>query len=78
VFANYALTRDEHMVLFDMAVFREGRLAAPLAQQWREFTQALVPAFLLDLPGNAALVSAYMPANAACGPASRCLAIPRC
>jgi hypothetical protein len=65
VFANYALTRDEHMVLFDMAVFREGRLAAPLAQQWREFTQALVPAFLLDLPGNAALVSAYMPANAA-------------
>lgn len=62
--ADYPLTRDEHMVLFDMAVFRSGRLAVPLAPEWRPFVNALTPAFLLPLPGNAAWVSGYMPVNA--------------
>lgn len=61
---NYPLTRDEHMVVFDMAVFRAGRLAAPLSLPWRPFAEALTPAFLLPLPGNTAWVSAYMPGNA--------------
>lgn len=61
---NYALTRDEHMVLFDMAVFRSGRLAAPLPAEWRPYADALAPAFRLPLAGNIAWVSAYMPGNA--------------
>lgn len=64
LFDNYPLSRDEHMVLFDMDVFRTGRLAVPLAPEWRRFADALTPAFLLPLRGNAAWVSAYMPVNA--------------
>lgn len=62
---NYPLTRDEHMVVFDMAVLGGGRLAAPLPPEWRSLAEALTPAFLLPLPGNAAWVSAYGPGNAA-------------
>jgi hypothetical protein len=61
---NYPLSRDEHMVVFDMQVFRTGRLAAPVPPQWRMFVKALSPQFLLPLPGNAAWVSSYMPTNA--------------
>ena len=61
---NYPLTRDEHMVVFDMAVFHSGHLATPLPREWRPYAQALTPAFVLPLPGNAAWVSAYMPVNA--------------
>ena len=64
LFDNYPLTRDEHMAVFDMAVFRSGRLAAPLPVEWRAYAAALTPDFLLRLPGNAAWVSAYMPTNA--------------
>jgi hypothetical protein len=64
VMDNYPLTRDEHMVVFDMAVFRAGRLAVPLPPEWRHFAKALTPAFLLPLPDSAAWVSAYMPGNA--------------
>ena len=65
VMDNYALTRDEHMVLFDAYIFAGGKLSLPLAIQWSDFALSLVPAFLLDTPGNAALVSAYGPGNAA-------------
>ena len=65
VMRNYPLTRDEHMVVFDMGIFRSGRLAAALAPERRGYALALVPAFLLDIPQNAALVSSYMPGNAA-------------
>jgi hypothetical protein len=61
---NYPLTRDEHMVVFDMEVFRHGRLAVPVAREWRTFVEALTPTFLLPMPGNVAWVSAYMPGNA--------------
>lgn len=62
--ANYPLTRDEHMVVFDAGVFGAGQLAFPLAPIWRPYAEALTPAFLLPLPGNVAWVSAYMPGNA--------------
>lgn len=62
--ADYALTRDEHMVLFDMAVFARGHLLEPLAPEWRPFAEMVVPAFLLDVPGHAALASSYLPGNA--------------
>lgn len=61
---DYPLSRDEHMVLFDMSVFGNGRLAEPLALQWRPFAVDLVPAFLLNRAEPAALVSAYLPVNA--------------
>lgn len=62
--ANYPLTRDEHMVVFDMAIFQTGHLAAPLSPAWRAYAEALTPAFLVALPGHAAWVSDYMPINA--------------
>lgn len=65
VMDNFALTRDEHMVIFDMGVFRSGRLGVPLPVGWRGLAEALVPNFLLDIPGHAGLVSSYMPVNAA-------------
>ena len=57
---NYPLTRDEHMVVFDMQIFESGRLAKPLAPEWRPYAEVLVPAFLLDVLGNALLVSAIV------------------
>lgn len=64
VMFDYALTRDEDMVLFDAGVFATGELAARLPAIWEGYAEALVPAFLLDVPNNALLISAYMPGNA--------------
>jgi hypothetical protein len=62
---NYPLTRDEHMVVFDMAVFAKGHLAEPLAPFWRPYAMSLTPDFLFQPEHPAALVSAYLPGNAA-------------
>jgi hypothetical protein len=64
IFGNYPLARDEHMVLFDMVVFDQGRLAIPLAPFWRPFARALEPDFLLNSQMPTALVSRYLPVNA--------------
>jgi hypothetical protein len=64
VFGNYPLARDEHMVLFDMAVYAHGRLAMPLAPFWRPYAGALVPDFLLNSTMPSGLVSGYLPVNA--------------
>lgn len=64
VMFDYPLTRDEHMVVFDAAIFTRGALAADLPAAWKGYAEALVPAFLLDIPDNALLISAYMPGNA--------------
>jgi hypothetical protein len=61
---DYPLTRDEHMVVFDMAVFAKGHLAEPLAPFWRPFAETVVPDFLLQPDHPEALVSAYLPGNA--------------
>jgi hypothetical protein len=61
---NYPLSRDEHMVLFDMAIFDRGRMAMPLAPQWQPYASALVPEFLLNSNHPIGLVSAYLPMNA--------------
>jgi hypothetical protein len=61
---NFPISRDEHMVVFDMAVYAKGRLAAPLAAEWRDFAEALVPAFLLNAQQPLGLVSGYLPMNA--------------
>lgn len=64
IFGNYPLARDEHMVVFDMAVYDHGRLAIPLAPFWRPYAGALVPDFLLNERMPVGLVSAYLPVNA--------------
>ena len=64
VMFDYPLTRDEHMVVFDAGVFAGGELVARLPTLWNGYAEALVPAFLLDVPDNALLISAYMPGNA--------------
>ncbi|MCE7797467.1 hypothetical protein LWE61_12990 [Sphingobium sufflavum] len=61
---DFPLSRDEHMVVFDMAVFDKGRIAAPLAPAWRAYAETLVPAFLAKMDNPLALVSDYLPANA--------------
>lgn len=61
---NFPLSRDEHMVIFDMAVFDSGRLATPIAPQWRPYALALVPDFLLNARDPIGFVSAYLPMNA--------------
>lgn len=62
--ANFPLSRDEHMVVFDMAVYERWRFAAPLAPQWRDYAEPLVPAFLLNPVQPIGLVSDYLPVNA--------------
>jgi hypothetical protein len=64
VFANYPLSRDEHMVVFDMAIYNSGRLAQPLAPFWRPYAGALVPDFLVNEKMPVGVVSGYLPVNA--------------
>lgn len=64
VMGNFPLSRDEHMVVFDMAVFDKGRLAAPIPPQWRPYALALVPRFLLNTNHPTGFVSDYLPMNA--------------
>jgi hypothetical protein len=61
---NFPLSIDERMVVFDMAVFDRMHLAAPLAEGWRPYAKALVPAFLLNENMPTGLVSSYLPMNA--------------
>jgi hypothetical protein len=61
---NFPLSRDEHMVVFDMSIFEKGRAAMPLASQWRPYALALVPEFLLNEKQPLGYVSAYLPMNA--------------
>jgi hypothetical protein len=60
---NLPLSRDEHMVVFDMAVFDRGQLAAPITPGWRPYAHAMVPYFLLNANQPSGLVSAYLPMN---------------
>ncbi|WP_457349618.1 hypothetical protein [Sphingomonas sp. UYP23] len=61
---NFPVSADEFMVAFDMRVYDKGRLAAPLAPQWRPYASALVPAFLLNADLPTGMVSGYLPVNA--------------
>uniref|UniRef100_UPI0035CABC6E hypothetical protein n=1 Tax=uncultured Sphingomonas sp. TaxID=158754 RepID=UPI0035CABC6E len=61
---DFPVSGDEQMVVFDMQVYDKGRLAAPLAAQWRPYASALVPAFLLNAESPTGMVSGYLPVNA--------------
>ncbi len=65
VFGGYAVSRDEAMALFDAQILRAGRLIAFVPEAWRDFVPALEPAFRLQVAGNVAWLSAYLPGNAA-------------
>ncbi|WP_067596982.1 hypothetical protein [Altererythrobacter ishigakiensis] len=60
---NYPLTRDEHMAIFDAQTFATGKLAQPLAAEWREYFRAISPDFLREVPENALLSSGYLPGH---------------
>lgn len=61
---NFPLSRDEHMVVFDMAVYAKGQLATPIAPWWRPFALAMEPNFLLNGHQPRGFASAYLPMNA--------------
>ena len=65
VFRGYAVSRDEAMALFDAQILRAGHLIAFVPEAWRDFVPALEPAFRLQVAGNVAWLSAYLPGNAA-------------
>jgi hypothetical protein len=64
VMNDYALSRDEQMVLFDAQIFNSGHLAVPLPEAWRGMLKALNDNFYFHLLGEQGLVSDYRPVNA--------------
>jgi hypothetical protein len=60
---NLPLSRDEHMVVFDMAVYRSGRLVMPIPGEWRPYALSLVPEFLLNTNHPTGFISSYLPVN---------------
>jgi hypothetical protein len=65
VFRGFALSRDEIMAEFDATILRSGRLVASVPLEWRDLRRALVPEFLVPVPGAAVWMSNYLPGNAA-------------
>jgi hypothetical protein len=61
---GFALSRDEMMADFDATILRSGRLVAALPPDFRALRDALIPEFLLPVPGGAFWVSSYLPGNA--------------
>lgn len=64
VFDGYPLSRDEALAEFDAVIFRTGRLIAPVAPEWRAFSQALAPRFMLPIADQMGFSSQYLPGNA--------------
>lgn len=65
VMLDYPLTRDEVSAWFDSLIFARGMPAAGVAASLRPYLDAMVVAFHLPIESNVAVVSAYMPGNAA-------------
>ena len=64
VFGDHALSRDEIMANFDADILRTGRLMARAVPGWIDYTDALIPLFRHEVPGNVAWVANYLPGNA--------------
>lgn len=65
IMLDYPLTRDEVSAWFDSLIFATGQPAAMVPAWLRPYLEAMVVAFQLPIEGNVAVVSAYMPGNAA-------------
>ncbi len=64
--AGYSpVSHDEIMAAFDAEIIASGRLMAPIPPEWRSLSWRLKPAFRLEVPGDVAWVSTYLPGNAA-------------
>ncbi len=64
IMQGYALSRDEQMVLFDVAIFESGHWLAKIPNVWHPYFEALNSTFLLRVPDNSVWASAYLPVNA--------------
>ena len=65
VYDGYALSLDEYMAVFDARIFQAGHWAARVPAEWRAYTQALQPQFVLTSPDHSFWISGYEPMNAA-------------
>lgn len=64
IFDGYHLSRDEALAEFDAVIFGAGRLIAPIEPEWRPFSQALAPRFMLPIADQIGFSSQYLPGNA--------------
>lgn len=64
VYDNYTLSMDEFMATFDAVILSHGQLLAPVSIHWREYIDALAPAFVRNFDQSAYWVSDYLPVNA--------------
>ncbi|HZZ88746.1 MAG TPA: hypothetical protein VFE13_10480 [Caulobacteraceae bacterium] len=64
VFQGYTFSLDEFLANFDARIFASGRLAAPIAPDWRPYASAMQPMYMLPLAPSA-WASSYLPVNAA-------------
>jgi len=64
IFGQYVFSRDEVMADFDAAILRTGHLMIAVPPRWIDYSDALVPMFRHEVPGNVAWVSNYLPGNA--------------
>ncbi len=63
---DYPLSWDECLARFDSLIFRSGQAIAPLSEEWRPYAGALAwQSFMQPVADHAALISAYLPVNAA-------------
>lgn len=65
VLRSHALSRDEHMVLFDAQSFMNGRLATRLPPFWAPYADAMNLLFMPPAVEGVGGVSIYRPVNAA-------------
>lgn len=65
VFGDTPVSRDEILADFDSLFLARGTLIAPVPEEWRSFTPALMPLFMLPVPPETGWLSAYLPGNAA-------------
>ena len=65
VFGGFAFSRDEDLALFQARLIAKGRLLVEVPEAWRASALALQPLFFIQLPGNPAWLSGYLPVNSA-------------
>jgi hypothetical protein len=65
VFGDTPTTRDEILADFDALFIAQGMLIAPVPEEWRSLTAALMPQFMLPVPAEVGWLSGYLPGNAA-------------
>jgi hypothetical protein len=65
IFGNYALSRDELLADFDAGILRRGMAIAPIAAEWRDYANGLMPQWMLPLSPEVGWTSGYLPGNAA-------------